>query len=136
MLMGLIKFVVVDGIYLSVFNMMDHNGTNSITINLRRVITGTNKTRVSGGKHCSFFATNYKSSWLLWDFTQDVMVIPHRRFGINYRSHFQGSRDSTLIDPLTLEGETVSFSRNVGKELRTIRCVTSQKSAYLIVQLL
>ena len=117
MLMGLLKFVVVDGTHLSVFDMMDLNWMNSTTRKLHRVITGTNKTRVSGGKHCSVFATNYIRSALLWDITQGIMVISHRHFGTSYRSHFQGSRDSTLIDPLTIEGETDSFFRKVGKEL-------------------
>ena len=73
-LMGLIKCVVFDGIYLSVFNMMNHNGYNK---KLHRVITGANKTHVPGAKHCSVFATKDVRSALLWDITQGTMVIPH-----------------------------------------------------------
>jgi len=46
---------------------------NSTTKNLHRVITGTNKTRVSGGKQCSVSATKYVRSALLWVLTQDVL---------------------------------------------------------------
>jgi hypothetical protein len=41
--MGLIKVVVVDGIHLSDFNMMEYNGINSTTRKLHRVIAGTTR---------------------------------------------------------------------------------------------
>ena len=98
-LKGQIKYVVgVYGMHLSVFNIMDHNGMNSKTRKLHTVITGTNRTRVAGAKHCSVFATKQIRFALSWDSTQHTAVIPRRRFGTNYRSLFQGSRDSTLID--------------------------------------
>ena len=65
-IMGLIKFVVADSVHLSVFNMMDHKEVNSTTRKLHRAITGTDKTRVSGAKDCSVFATKYRVSQEEW----------------------------------------------------------------------
>jgi hypothetical protein len=46
---------------------------------------------------------------LFWDITRRRVVIVHRRFGTMYRSH--------LLGLLTLEDETDTLSRNVGKQL-------------------
>jgi len=51
---------------------------------------------------------NFKTAFCV--ITRKVVVIPYRRFGLTYRSNFQGSR-----------------IKNVGS-----RCVTTQKSAVLI----
>jgi hypothetical protein len=36
-------------------------------------------------------------SALFWVITQDIQVIPYRRFGITYRLNFQGSRNSRFL---------------------------------------
>jgi len=50
-------------------------------------------------------------SAFFWVITQRVVVIPHRCFGTNYRSHLQGSKKKSLEDG------TDTLSRNIGKEL-------------------
>ena len=45
---------------------------------------------------------------LFWNITQRIVVIPDRRFGTTFRSHFQGA---------SLENGTDKLSENVGKEL-------------------
>ena len=53
--------------------------------------------------------TKQKRTALFWAVTQQVAVIPYRRFRTTSRSHLQGQR--------ILEDDTVRLSRNVGKEL-------------------
>ena len=74
-IMGLIKFVVADSVHLSVFNMMDHKEVNSTTRKLHRAITGTDKTRVSGAKDCSVFATKYRVSQEEWTKLRGVFLM-------------------------------------------------------------
>ena len=44
-------------------------------------------------------------------------VITYRRFGTNYRTHLEGSKNIKKVDFLTLEEGTEGMCRNVGKEL-------------------
>jgi len=46
-----------------------------------------------------------------WVIIQRVVVITYRCFGINYRSHLQGSKKKSLEDG------TDTLSRNIGKKL-------------------
>jgi hypothetical protein len=62
-----------------------------------------------GSYRVTFTIFFFRSS-LIWDVTQRILVVSYLRFGTSYRSHLQGSR-------------------NVGNKLR---CVTYQKSEYLI----
>jgi hypothetical protein len=50
--------------------------------------------------------TEFVTSALFWVVTQGVAVIPYRRFGTNYLSEIQGSRNALgvlpgFLDPLT-----------------------------------
>jgi hypothetical protein len=51
---------------------------------------------------------------LFWDITRRHVVLVYRRFGTKYRSHLQGAKSSRFW---TLEDETDTLSRNVGKGL-------------------
>ena len=46
---------------------------------------------------CRGYTKNKMSSALLWDFTRRRMLIPCRRFGTIYQSHFQGSSNSRRL---------------------------------------
>jgi hypothetical protein len=74
------------------------------------------------------------SRWELrffWGVTQREVVISCRRFGTTYRSHPQGSIIQNILGFLVPEDGTDTLYRNVGKKLKTIRCLTPQKSAFL-----
>ena len=66
---------------------------------------------------------------LFWALTQGVVVI-NRRFGANYRSHLQGSRN--FLDSWPLKMGPDRLSRNIGKELPA-RCVINQRGTVLVV---
>jgi len=62
-----------------------------------------------------------------WAITQRVVVIPCRRFGVNYRSHLQASRN---LGFWTLADGTDGLSRNVGKELPLVAAQLSRKTQF------
>ena len=67
---------------------------------------------------CGLFT--YKSVPVIFEppcITQEIVVIPYRRFGITYRSNLQGRGFLKGPGFLTLEDGTDGLSRNVGKEL-------------------
>jgi len=68
----------------------------------------------------------FPESCALLGITQRVVVIPYRRFGTNYRSHLQGSKDRSLK-----MGRNRMY-RNVGKNSPTTSWVITQKRAVLI----
>ena len=65
-------------------------------------------------------------SGLFWKITRLIVVIPYRKFRDNL------TVPSSRIKILSLEDGSDRLSRNVGKELSTIRCVISQTSADLM----
>jgi len=49
------------------------------------------KIKVLWAGYALYRTTVLLRSALFWEITQRIVVIPYRRFGTSYRSHFQGS---------------------------------------------
>jgi hypothetical protein len=77
-------------------------------------------------------------TWLFWDITQRVVLIPYRSFGTTYRSNLKGQyskNPSWILDPPSWIFDPWKWDQEVPKRRQGItspRCVISQKTAVLI----